>query len=260
MALNGKSHTQVPGEMSLAQTGGAAVDSSNWVDERLNLLSASESWHPDIRFARSQFRKKVAAHKPDWSRMIGWSAVLVTASLIIAVALTSAPAPRVLAQRCIDCSVAIWQTIAPSTQSVAKLDPVDQRRPAENFELKDANGATVRLSDLKGKVVVLNFWATWCGGCQTEIPWFVEFYNRYKDAGLEIVGVSLDEDGWKSVRPYLAEKPIPYHIALASDAMREKLTTLPLTILIDREGRTALTQLGVPAKATYQADIEALLK
>jgi len=244
---------------ALGRIAGKAPDSSKWVDERLAFLTPHETWSPDVPCAQSRLREELAAPRPHWSRMIGWSAVLVAASLIIAVALTSAPAPRVLAQRCIDCSVAIWQSIAPST-AVANLYPVDQRHPAEGFELKDANGTFVRLSDLKGKVVVVNFWATWCGGCQTEIPWFVEFYNKYKDAGLEIVGVSLDEDGWKSVRPYLAQKPIPYHIALANDAMRDKLTTLPVTILIDRGGRTALTQLGVPAKVTYQADIEALLK
>jgi thiol-disulfide isomerase/thioredoxin len=244
----------------LGQIDGAAIDSSKWVDERLAFLTPHETWNPDFGFAQSRLQERLATPKRNWSRMIGWSAVLVTASLIVAIALTSAPTPRVLAQRCIDCSIAIWQTISPPTPQAANLDPVNQRRPAENFELKDANGALVRLSDLKGKVVVVNFWATWCGGCKTEIPWFVEFYNKYKDAGLEVVGVSLDEDGWKSVRPYLAQKPIPYHIALATDAMRDKLTTLPVTILIDREGRTALTQLGVPAKTTYQADIESLLK
>jgi peroxiredoxin len=253
------SNNKIANNSALGGVGGAAVDSTKWVDERLAFLTPHETWNPDVHFAQARLRERLAEPKRSWSRMIGWSAVLVAASLIIAVVLTSAPTPRVLAQRCIDCSVAIWQSIAPPT-AVANLYPVDQRRPAEGFELKDANGALVRLSDLKGKVVVVNFWATWCGGCQTEIPWFVELYNKYKDAGLEIVGVSLDADGWKSVRPYLAQKPIPYHIALASDAMRDRLTTLPVTILVDREGRTALTQLGVPAKMTYQADIEALLK
>jgi peroxiredoxin len=243
-----------------SQIDSARLDSTKWVDDRLAFLTPHETWNADFASAQSRLHERFAAPKRSWSRMIGWSAVVVTAAVIVAIALTSAPAPRVLAQRCIDCSIAVWQAITPSTPAVANVYPVDQRRPAEGFELKDANGALVRLSDLKGKVVVVNFWATWCGGCQTEIPWFVEFYNKYKDAGLEIVGVSLDEDGWKSVRPYLKENAIPYHIALASDAMRDKLTTLPVTILIDREGRAALTQLGVPAKATYQADIESLLR
>jgi peroxiredoxin len=237
-----------------------STDSLKWVDERLAFLAPHETWSPDFVSAQARLRQRLVGPKHNWSRMIGWLAVLVTACLIVALVLTSAPTPRVLAQRCIDCSIAIWQTISPPAQSAAKLDPVNQRRAAEDFVLKDANGAIVRLSDLKGKVVVLDFWATWCGGCQVEIPWFVEFYDKYKKDGLEVVGVSMDEDGWKSVRPYLKEKPIPYHIVLGNDSMKKDITSLPVTILIDREGRVAATHTGVPAKATYESDIESLLK
>jgi cytochrome c biogenesis protein CcmG/thiol:disulfide interchange protein DsbE len=245
---------------SLSKIVGDATDSLKWVDERLAHLDPRETWNPDFGAAQSRLRVRLAASNHNWSRMVGWSAILVTASLIVFFALTSAPTPRVLAQRCIACSIAIWQTISPSAGATAKLDPVNQRRLAEDFVLKDANGAVVRLTDLRGKAVVLNFWATWCGGCQVEIPWFVEFYKEYKRTGLEVIGVSLDDDGWKSVRPYLKEKSIPYRIVIANDAMRKELRTLPVTILIDREGRVAATHSGVPAKSTYEADIESLLK
>ena len=85
------------------------------------------------------------------------------------------------------------------------------RKPAANFTLADANGAKVALADYKGKVVLLNFWATWCGPCKVEIPWFVEFNKTYKDRGLAVVGVSLDDDGWKSVKPYLAHEKDRLH-------------------------------------------------
>ena len=132
----------------------------------------------------------------------------------------------------------------------------------KDFELKDANGAIVRPSDFKGKVVVVNFWATWCGGCQVEIPWFVEFYKKYKEAGLEIVGVSLDSDGWKSVAPYLKERSIPYRIVIGTETTAEEfnVSAMPVTLLIDREGRVAATNVGVPPKSIYEADIQALLK
>jgi peroxiredoxin len=241
---------------------GAAPDSMKWVDERLAFLTPHETWSPDLRVAQGRLHDRLAAPTHKWSRMIGWSGVIFAATMIIAVALTSAPAPRVLAQRCIDCSIAVWQAISPATPSPAKLDPVGQRRPVKDFELKDANGAIVRPSDFKGKVVVVNFWATWCGGCQVEIPWFVEFYKKYKEAGLEIVGVSLDSDGWKSVAPYLKERSIPYRIVIGTETTAEEfnVSAMPVTILIDREGRVAATNVGVPLKSTYEADIQALLK
>jgi peroxiredoxin len=241
---------------------GARPDSAKWVDERLALLSPHETWNPDFGVAQARLRKRLGATRYNWSRMIGWSGVIFAATVIIAVALTSAPAPRVLAQRCIDCSIAVWQAISPAGASPAKLDPVGQRRPVKDFELKDANGAIVRPSDFKGKVVVVNFWATWCGGCQVEIPWFVEFYEKYKGAGLEVVGISLDSDGWKSVGPYLKERSIPYKIVIGNETTAEEfnVSAMPVTLLIDREGRVAATNVGVPPKSIYEADIQALLK
>src|ERR1700693_616896 len=84
------------------------------------------------------------------------------------------------------------------------------RKAAPNFTLSDSKGAAVRLSDYKGKVVLLDFWATWCHGCKTEIPWYMEFQNKYKDTGLSVIGVSMDEDGWKSVKPFVEEQKMNY--------------------------------------------------
>jgi peroxiredoxin len=255
------SNNSVTNNISLGKVTGSSGDSLKWVDERLALLSPHETWNPDFAAAQSRLRQRMAARQHSWSRMAGWSAVLVTASLIVALGLTSAPAPRVLAQRCIDCSIAIWQTISPAPP-VARLDPVSLRPLAKEFELEDSNGAIVRLSELKGKVVVVNFWATWCGGCQIEIPWFVEFYNKYKGAGFEVVGVSLDSDGWKSVRPYLKERSIPYKIVIGNETTAKEfnVTAMPVTLLIDREGRVAAINTGVPLRSTYEADIQSLLK
>src|SRR5436189_111100 len=78
------------------------------------------------------------------------------------------------------------------------------RKKAPNFSLKDANGDAVSLADYKGKVVLVNFWATWCGPCEVEIPWFVEFEQKYKGRDFAVLGISMDDDGWKAVRPYIA--------------------------------------------------------
>ena len=76
---------------------------------------------------------------------------------------------------------------------------------APDFALTDAAGKTVRLSDYRGKVVLLNFWATWCEPCKAEVPWFVDLQKTYTD-DLVVLGVSFDEDGWKSVRPFIEER------------------------------------------------------
>src|SRR5213083_764034 len=84
------------------------------------------------------------------------------------------------------------------------------RKDAPDFALKDANGATVHLSDYKGKVVLLDFWATWCGPCKVEIPWFKDFERENKDKGFAVLGVSMDQDGWDVVKPFAHQLDINY--------------------------------------------------
>jgi len=88
----------------------------------------------------------------------------------------------------------------------AAITPRAARKAAPGFTLQDSNGASIRLTDYKGRVVLLDFWATTCGGCKVEIPWFIEFANRFKDSGLAVIGVALDEAGWKVVKPFVKEK------------------------------------------------------
>ena len=97
-----------------------------------------------------------------------------------------------------------------------------QRKLAPNFILTDAKGDTINLSAYKGKVVLLDFWATWCGGCKTEIPWYMEFDSKYKDRGLAVIGVSMDEDGWKSVRPFMALETGPGNWRTHSDEISSR--------------------------------------
>ena len=136
-------------------------------------------------------------------------------------------------------------------------------KPAPDFSLADANGAPIRLSAYRGKVVLLDFWATWCGGCKTEIPWYIEFENKYKESGLSVVGVSVDEDGWKSVKPFLEEKKVNYRILLGSWDLAKQFgvdNALPVTLLIDRDGRIADSHTGLVDKAVFENEIKVLLK
>jgi thiol-disulfide isomerase/thioredoxin len=118
------------------------------------------------------------------------------------------------------------------------------------------------LADYKGKVVLLNFWATWCGPCKVEIPWFVEFNKTYKDRGFAVVGVSLDDDGWRSVKPYVAEKKIDYAVVVGDDLVSKSyggVDSLPTTFIIDQNGKIAFVHMGLVGKDTYEEEIRSLL-
>ena len=95
---------------------------------------------------------------------------------------------------------------APETRAGSPVKDNKDRKHAPEFALKDAHGKLVHLSDYRGKVVLLDFWATWCGPCGIEIPWFEEFERKYKDRGFEVLGVSMDDDGWKAINPFVTDK------------------------------------------------------
>jgi cytochrome c biogenesis protein CcmG/thiol:disulfide interchange protein DsbE len=144
----------------------------------------------------------------------------------------------------------------------AALQPANERKPAPDFTLQDSSGKTAQLTDYRGKVVLLDFWATWCHGCKLEIPWFVEFEKQYGAQGLAVVGVAMDEDGWKAVKPFLAATHVPYRMLLGDDAMAKRygIGNLPDTFLIDRQGRVAaLYKEGMVDKDNVEANIKAIL-
>ena len=136
------------------------------------------------------------------------------------------------------------------------------RKMAPEFELKDASGKVVKISDFRGKVVLLDFWATWCGPCAIEIPWFVDFQRRYKDRGFEVLGVSMDDDGWKAITPFVSEKKINYRVVLGDDKTGDLyggVEALPTTFVIDRDGRIASVHVGLTGKKDFEDAIEKLL-
>jgi len=149
-----------------------------------------------------------------------------------------------------------------STLAQARLQAASDRRAAPNFTLQDANGTAVHLSDYKGKVVLLNFWATWCGPCKIEIPWFTEFEKRYKDRGFAVLGISMDDEGWPTVKPYLEAHNVNYRVMVGDDhvtGLFGGVEALPTTLMIDRDGRIASVHLGLVGRGEYTAEIESLL-
>jgi cytochrome c biogenesis protein CcmG/thiol:disulfide interchange protein DsbE len=119
----------------------------------------------------------------------------------------------------------------------------------------------IRLADYKGKVVLLNFWATTCGGCRVEIPWFMEFEKKYKRDGLEVIGVALDEEGWKVVQPFVSEKKMNYRVVIGDDALaaKWKVEALPMTVLVGRDGKVVSIRPGMVDKAACEKEIVSLL-
>jgi peroxiredoxin len=144
----------------------------------------------------------------------------------------------------------------------AAVKPNRERHTAPDFSLKDVNGATVRLSDYRGKVVLLNFWATWCGPCKFEIPWFIEFEQANKDRGFAVIGISMDEEGWAVVKPFVAAMNVNYRTLLGDDSIAELfggIDALPTSFLIDREGKVASMHFGLINKSIYENEIQELL-
>jgi cytochrome c biogenesis protein CcmG/thiol:disulfide interchange protein DsbE len=146
----------------------------------------------------------------------------------------------------------------------AAVKPEKDRKAAPDFALKDSNGQTVKLADYKGKVVLLDFWATWCGPCKVEIPWFIEIEQQFKDRGFAVLGVSMDEDGWEVVKPYVQTMKINYRIVLGNSEIADLyggLDSLPTTLLLDRQGKIASVHVGLTpgGKEGFKNDITHLL-
>ena len=143
----------------------------------------------------------------------------------------------------------------------AALRPAAERNPAPEFALQDSSGKNVRLNDYRGKVVLLDFWATWCHGCKLEIPWFAEFSHKYAGQGLTVVGVSLDSEGWKAITPFIKTAHVPYQIILGNDAVSKAygIENMPDTFLIDRQGRVAAVYNGMVDKQNVEDNLRTML-
>ena len=231
---------------------------SIWVEERLATLAPGDNREPNSAAALARLKQLHGSRSWLSTRWL-WTLAAAAAACL---ALMVLPSPRVLAHRCLECSVAVWQNLAASVPTQADLKTESARALAPDFTLRDATGKELMLSSLKGKVVLLNFWATWCDGCQVEIPWFVEFEKRqHAEHGLVVVGVSLDSDGWKSVRPWLKEKKVNYPIVIGDDNLAKEYgrESMPLTVLIDREGKVADSHSGMVSQSGTEQKLGLLL-
>lgn len=158
--------------------------------------------------------------------------------------------------------VALVATRGPSAALNAEKPEAATLPSAPAWELKDVEGKTVKSTDFAGKVVVLDFWATWCGPCRMEIPSFVELQNQYAREGLVVVGVSLDDDASAVVKPFMTKMRINYPVVMGDERMTDVfggIEGIPTTFIIDRSGRIVTKHVGFAPKDVFERDIKALL-
>jgi cytochrome c biogenesis protein CcmG/thiol:disulfide interchange protein DsbE len=147
--------------------------------------------------------------------------------------------------------------------SAALSCPANAKAANLNFTLNDASDNPVALSAFKGKVIVLDFWATWCGPCKVEIPHFIEFQNRYGKDGLQVLGVSLDDTADK-LQPYARDMKMNYVVlqGLGHDDIQDAfgpMLGIPVTVIISRDGKVCATHTGLTSSERLEQEIQALL-
>jgi thiol-disulfide isomerase/thioredoxin len=173
------------------------------------------------------------------------------------------------------CAALAWTTLAAELPWIGQdfgahiAPPPGQACPADakpaplDFTVKDTQNRSVRLADYKGKVILLDFWATWCGPCKVEIPWFVEFQQKYGSRGFQALGVSVD-DTLDRLLPYAQAMKMNYPVlqGLGQDALQDAygpMIGLPVTVLISRDGRVCGKHVGLGTKEAFENQINALL-
>jgi peroxiredoxin len=222
-----------------------------WVTTRMSCLSPEGNWRPDLAWALTRFDERRNAGNGRVGRW-AWALAAVAA---VSICLFALPAPRIFLGH------APYLAIVNVGQVSADGVTLKYGQAAPDFTLPNAAGENVRLSAYKGQVVLLNFWATWCPACTTEIPWLIEFQSEYRAKGLAVLGVSMDDNGWKAVQPFVAAEKLNYPVMIGNDQLAKSygLSAMPMTFLIDRGGKIVATSVGVVDKSACEREIVELL-
>lgn len=158
----------------------------------------------------------------------------------------------------------IWiGLLAFVTLQRANAAPLGSGCIAPPFAVKSESSKPITLSAYAGKVVLLNFWATWCAPCRVEMPWFEQFSRDYKERGLVVLGVSMDDEGWKVAKPALDKLKISYPVGLRNKRIGKAYgvtESLPVTFLIDRKGVIRNVKEGFGNRDEFTKEIEVLLQ
>jgi cytochrome c biogenesis protein CcmG/thiol:disulfide interchange protein DsbE len=173
------------------------------------------------------------------------------------------PNYRKLIQYLLFAVAVLWIAIGVETWSDQKagVRPVTDRTRMADLAFPQLNGGSWRLSDHRGQVVLINYWASWCAPCRQETPGLIDLARDYRYKGLSIVGVSMDEGGKRAVESFLTEFHLPYPVLmpdLASPAA-PAIDALPTSVLVDRSGRAAKSYIGAVKESVFRADVDRLL-
>jgi thiol-disulfide isomerase/thioredoxin len=133
---------------------------------------------------------------------------------------------------------------------------------APDFDLQTLDGKSLKLSDLRGKAVLLNFWATYCGPCKIEMPWFVELQKEYGPQGFQILGVAMDDAGTEDIAKFAKELGVNYPILIGKDSVADSyggVSVLPTTFFVDRDGKLIAREFGLRSRSDFVDDIKKAL-
>ena len=152
---------------------------------------------------------------------------------------------------------------SPVVAAEREICTVGKRAANLDFRLETVTGGEVRLNNYQGKVILLNFWATWCAPCRKEIPWLIELYDEYRERGLVVLGVSIDESV-PLVKPFVEQLQVSYPVLIGKsrEDVQEAfgpLLGLPTSVLVTRNGTICTRHAGIASKAQLEREIEALL-
>ncbi len=153
-------------------------------------------------------------------------------------------------------------TAAGSDSPAAQGLPDLRGKPAPAFTLKTVDGKTVSLSDYKGKAVLVNFWATWCGPCKLEMPWLIDLQKKYAAQGFTVLGISDDDGAPKNVADFAAKMGVDYPVLMGNDKVSDSyggIAYLPTSYYIGRDGKVVLEVGGIISQNEIEANIQKIL-